>query len=219
MFVCFFVRAQATSLTIALRMLMYLAAGGYQIVIYCYNGQRFTTAVGPASFVLGFLLMSQLLCFSVLFFIAERAHSDGIVRVYLVRGILGISSAHQNDDNARESELQPGRILVHQNVAAHPNVGELPSVTPSSTSSLTCLIIADDTRQRAVHGALAEPNAEEIKRRLRNSFRPGCARAAVYPYIDTLSTVNQYMYAVARGHLFSWAVRINAVRLIIHLAH
>ncbi|EDW19650.1 odorant receptor 63a [Drosophila mojavensis] len=34
----------ATSLTIALRMLMYLAAGGYQIVIYCYNGQRFTTA-------------------------------------------------------------------------------------------------------------------------------------------------------------------------------
>ncbi|XP_023168131.2 odorant receptor 63a [Drosophila hydei] len=34
----------ASSLTIALRMLMYLAAGGYQIVIYCYNGQRFTTA-------------------------------------------------------------------------------------------------------------------------------------------------------------------------------
>ncbi|KAH8398806.1 hypothetical protein KR222_007497 [Zaprionus bogoriensis] len=35
---------QATSITTSLRMLMYLAAGGYQIVIYCYNGQRFATA-------------------------------------------------------------------------------------------------------------------------------------------------------------------------------
>ncbi|EDW70083.1 uncharacterized protein Dvir_GJ13602 [Drosophila virilis] len=34
----------ASSLTTALRMFMYLAAGGYQIVIYCFNGQRYTTA-------------------------------------------------------------------------------------------------------------------------------------------------------------------------------
>ncbi|KAH8372426.1 hypothetical protein KR093_011589 [Drosophila rubida] len=37
---------QATSITTTLRMFMYLAAGGYQIVIYCYNGQLFATAVG-----------------------------------------------------------------------------------------------------------------------------------------------------------------------------
>ncbi|XP_034482326.1 odorant receptor 63a [Drosophila innubila] len=34
----------ATSITTTLRMFMYLAAGGYQIVIYCYNGQSFATA-------------------------------------------------------------------------------------------------------------------------------------------------------------------------------
>ncbi|XP_034107224.2 odorant receptor 63a [Drosophila albomicans] len=34
----------ATSMTTTLRMFMYLAAGGYQIVIYCYNGQLFATA-------------------------------------------------------------------------------------------------------------------------------------------------------------------------------
>ncbi|XP_001985310.2 odorant receptor 63a, partial [Drosophila grimshawi] len=34
----------ATSFTTALRMFLYLAAGGYQIVIYCYNGQSFSTA-------------------------------------------------------------------------------------------------------------------------------------------------------------------------------
>jgi len=28
-----------------IRMTMYLIAAGYQIVVYCYNGQRFTTAV------------------------------------------------------------------------------------------------------------------------------------------------------------------------------
>ncbi|KAM8709796.1 hypothetical protein ACLKA7_016576 [Drosophila subpalustris] len=34
----------ATSISTTLRMFMYLAAGGYQIVIYCYNGQSFATA-------------------------------------------------------------------------------------------------------------------------------------------------------------------------------
>ncbi|ALC43003.1 Or63a [Drosophila busckii] len=42
----------STSATTTLRMMMYLAAAGYQIVIYCYNGQRFTSASEeiPAAF-------------------------------------------------------------------------------------------------------------------------------------------------------------------------
>jgi len=46
---------------------MYLAAGGYQIVIYCYNGQTFATAVGSISFTLSPFLL--LLIFYVIFII------------------------------------------------------------------------------------------------------------------------------------------------------
>lgn len=94
---------QTTSITTSLRMLMYLAAGGYQIVIYCYNGQRFSTAVGvhcPFS-------LSPFGCQPTLLFnlFSERAHSVGILGLCLVCRIQGIPTTHPHDESAQQSEL------------------------------------------------------------------------------------------------------------------
>ncbi|XP_039150077.1 odorant receptor 63a isoform X1 [Drosophila simulans] len=77
-----------------IRMTMYLVAAGYQIVVYCYNGQRFATAV-------------------------ERGDCQRLLPGAMVRRVQGVSPPHPHDADAHEPGIPAGRVLVHANVLAH----------------------------------------------------------------------------------------------------